>query len=168
MTTRPKRAIPALMLLGLVAGCGREDDLTGQPPEMPVFAEEGLVAGRATWMGTCRNCHLLGIAGAPAVTNFPEWERRLLRGKPALYASALGGIKDEDGTYRMPPHGGNARLFAGAGPQRGRLHGGGARAAPRGHALMGGGLMSGRANPGALPATGTRHRTSHLPLERRQ
>ena len=110
MTIRPKLAILAPGILLLVAGCGGEDDVSTQPLEMPVFAAEGLVAGRAAWMSTCRNCHLLGIAGAPAVTNFTEWDLRLPKGKAALYQSALGGIKGEDGTYRMPPHGGNARL----------------------------------------------------------
>ena len=61
-------------------------------------------------MGTCRNCHLLGIAEAPAVTDKDAWAPRITKGKPALYQSALNGIMGEDGKYRMPPRGGNERL----------------------------------------------------------
>ncbi len=110
MTIRPNPILLAPLLCALLVGCGREDSATAQPPVMPAFQEEGLVAGRAVWMGTCRNCHLLGVAGAPAVTNSAEWAKRLAKGKAALYQSALGGIKGEDGAYRMPPHGGNTRL----------------------------------------------------------
>jgi cytochrome c5 len=77
---------------------------------MPEFSDQRLEAGRAIWMGTCRNCHLLGVAGAPAVTDFAEWEARLTKGKEALYESALHGVRGDDGLYRMPPQGGNQRL----------------------------------------------------------
>jgi cytochrome c5 len=91
-------------------GCGRSETPADAGPIMPKLAGEPLGAGRGIWLGTCRACHLLGAAGAPAVTNFPEWERRLAKGKEALYQSALNGIKGTDGQYRMPPHGGNPRL----------------------------------------------------------
>jgi len=61
-------------------------------------------------MGTCRNCHLLGVAGAPAVTNYPAWAPRIEKGKTALYRSALNGVRGGDGKIRMPPRGGNSRL----------------------------------------------------------
>jgi cytochrome c5 len=77
---------------------------------MPKLAGERLRQGREIWLGTCRACHLMGIAGAPAVTNFAEWEKRIAKGKDALYQSALNGIKGPDGKFRMPPHGGNPRL----------------------------------------------------------
>jgi cytochrome c5 len=77
---------------------------------MPEFSDQRLDAGRAIWMGTCRNCHLLGVAGAPAVTDFAEWDLRLPKGKEALYESALHGVRGDDGLYRMPPQGGNQRL----------------------------------------------------------
>jgi cytochrome c5 len=79
---------------------------------MPIFDDASLAAGRAIWMGTCRNCHLFGAAGAPAVTDFAQWNVRLGKGKSALYQSALGGVRGQDGQYRMPPHGGNPRLSA--------------------------------------------------------
>ena len=94
----------------LVAGCSGPDDPAEAVPEMPRFATEQLAKGRGVWMGTCRNCHLLGVSGAPAVTDYVAWVPRIDKGKPALYQSALGGIKGEDGEYRMPPRGGNAQL----------------------------------------------------------
>ena len=97
------------LALGL-GGCGRSETPTDAGPTMPKLAGEQFGAGRGVWLGTCRACHLLGIAGAPAVTNFSEWDRRLAKGKEALYQSALNGIKGPDGQYRMPPHGGNPRL----------------------------------------------------------
>lgn len=110
MKTSPRLTVLATALVMLSPGCGREDATTTRALEMPVFDDPGLAAGRSVWMGTCRSCHLLGIAGAPAVTDSPEWERRLGKGKEALYQSALVGIHGEDGTYRMPPQGGNPRL----------------------------------------------------------
>ena len=77
---------------------------------MPRFAESGLDRGRGVWMGTCRNCHWLGVAGAPAVTNAAAWAPRIGKGQDALYQSALNGIKGDDGAFRMPPKGGNPRL----------------------------------------------------------
>jgi len=62
------------------------------------------------WMNTCRACHLLGVAGAPAVTDYPNWEPRIAKGMRALYKGPLNGIKGENGKYKMPPRGGNNRL----------------------------------------------------------
>jgi cytochrome c5 len=77
---------------------------------MPRFADEALGKGRGIWMGTCRNCHLLGISEAPAVNDYAAWQPRIEKGKPALYQSALNGIKGADGAFRMPPRGGNPQL----------------------------------------------------------
>ncbi|MET0089778.1 MAG: c-type cytochrome [Candidatus Thiodiazotropha sp.] len=93
-----------------LAGCSQSEDNTAKAPEMPRFADENLAKGRGIWMGTCRNCHLLGISGAPAVTDFNAWEPRIAKGKTALYHSALNGVKGPDGNYRMPPRGGNSQL----------------------------------------------------------
>ncbi len=107
------------LLLGsvlLLLGCSGADESGGskggsnQAPEMPRFADERLAKGRGVWMGTCRNCHLLGISGAPAVTDYMAWAPRIDKGKSVLYQSALHGIKGDDGSYRMPPRGGNAQL----------------------------------------------------------
>jgi cytochrome c5 len=102
-------ALACMLALGLL-GCGRSEAPPEPGPTMPRLPGEHLEAGRSIWLGTCRACHLLGVAGAPAVTNFAEWDRRLAKGKEALYQSALNGIKGPDGQYRMPPHGGNPRL----------------------------------------------------------
>jgi cytochrome c5 len=102
-------ALVTIACLWLTA-CGRSQDPSVAGPTMPKLAGEQLVEGRQIWIGTCRACHLMGIAGAPAVTNFAEWDKRIAKGKEALYRSALNGIKGPDGKFRMPPHGGNARL----------------------------------------------------------
>lgn len=96
--------------LCLLAGCGERPQESGAVPDMPRFAEERLAKGRAIWMGTCRNCHLLGVSGAPAVTDSAAWAPRIEKGASALHQSALNGIKGDDGKFRMPPRGGNDRL----------------------------------------------------------
>ena len=94
----------------LLVACGGPDDTGHAAPEMPRFADETLAKGRAVWMGTCRNCHLLGVSGAPAVSDSMAWESRIGKGVEVLYQSALQGIRGEDGNYRMPPRGGNSQL----------------------------------------------------------
>ncbi len=94
----------------LLWGCSGSGESGSAAPEMPRFADEHLAKGRGVWMGTCRNCHLLGVSGAPAVTDYGAWEPRIEKGRQALYQSALNGIKGIDDGYRMPPRGGNAQL----------------------------------------------------------
>jgi cytochrome c5 len=77
---------------------------------MPRFADPVLAEGRSVWMGTCRACHLMGAAGAPAVTDFENWEPRIAKGIRTLFQSPIHGIKGDDGEYKMPPRGGNDRL----------------------------------------------------------
>ena len=79
-------------------------------PEMPRFGDARLAQGRSVWMGTCKNCHWLGVAGAPAVTDFNAWAQRIAKGKELLYNNALKGVRDEKDEIRMPPRGGNPRL----------------------------------------------------------
>ncbi len=113
MTLRRNQKLLFLMLLGgglLLSGCGESGTESAKAPEMPRFSDQQLMMGRSVWMGTCRNCHLMGVSGAPAVTNHEAWAPRIQKGKPALYHSALNGIKGEDGKFRMPPRGGNAQL----------------------------------------------------------
>lgn len=102
-------AVLALSSL-LLQACGSEPD-TDKPPAMPRFDDPDLSSGRSVWMGTCRNCHLMGVAGAPAVTDFPAWQPRIAKGRDALHHSALNGIDDPTtGEPRMPARGGNNRL----------------------------------------------------------
>ena len=103
------KKIPFYLSLLLLAGCSGQDP-GFQASDMPRFDGPDLSMGRSVWMGTCRNCHLLGVAGAPAVTDYPAWEPRIAKGKPALNHSALGGVKGHDDKFRMPPRGGNDRL----------------------------------------------------------
>jgi len=106
----PARLVIAACAASLLIGCSQGPSEAAKPPEMPSFADEHLSEGRSVWIGTCRNCHLLGVAGAPAVTDFAAWEQRLEKGMDALYRTALDGVKDPDGVYLKPPRGGNTRL----------------------------------------------------------
>jgi len=105
-----KMCVRTVFLVALaiaVAGCGN-----GGPQDagqVPVFEEAPLASGRAIWTQTCRNCHLTGVAGAPALRDYAAWEARVAKGREALYASALNGIADASG-WRMPPRGGNPAL----------------------------------------------------------
>jgi cytochrome c5 len=107
-----RRTIAGLLLVttSWIQGCGPGSPEPAAGFEMPRFADPVLAEGRSVWMGTCRACHLMGAAGAPAVTDFPNWEPRIDRGVEALFKSPIHGIKGEDGKYKMPPRGGNERL----------------------------------------------------------
>lgn len=94
-----------LFLVAFVAGSDELESRKSvlQAPEMPFFKQAELVRGRSVWMGTCRNCHLMGVSNAPAVTDGVAWKPRIINRRERLYGSALNGIKDETGRYRMPP-----------------------------------------------------------------
>ena len=94
-----------LLLLPLLAACGGE-----QPRDaMPSFDAPDLIQGKNTWMQVCRNCHLNGVAGAPAVSDAAAWQQRMAKGRQALYNSAINGISTGKG-WSMPPRGGVERL----------------------------------------------------------
>ena len=57
-----------------------------------------------TYSTTCLACHGSGIMGAPKVGDKAGWKPRIAKGKPALYLSAINGVK------MMPPRGGNPGL----------------------------------------------------------
>jgi cytochrome c5 len=98
------------MLAISIGGCGPQGADSDTELEMPRFDDPSLAEGRSVWMGTCRACHLLGVAGAPAVTDYANWQPRIAKGIKALYKGPMHGIKGEDGKYRMPPRAGNDRL----------------------------------------------------------
>ena len=100
----------AALLVISITGCGPSGTDSAAELEMPRFDDPELAEGRSVWMGTCRACHLLGIAGAPAVTDHANWKPRIAKGMQALYQGPIHGIKGEDGKYRMPPRAGNDRL----------------------------------------------------------
>jgi cytochrome c5 len=97
----------ALALAIAAAGCGNGTPQDAE--QVPVFEEALLASGRAVWTQVCRNCHLTGVAGAPALRDYAAWQPRLAKGREALYASVLNGIPDASG-WRMPPRGGNPAL----------------------------------------------------------
>lgn len=97
----------SLVLAIAAAGCGNGGPQDAE--QVPVFEDETLASGRAVWNQVCRNCHLAGVAGAPALRDYAAWQPRLAKGREALYASALNGIPDASG-WRMPPRGGNPAL----------------------------------------------------------
>jgi cytochrome c5 len=100
----------ALLALGaLLAGCGEDGSRTGAGTSLPTFDDPNLATGRSVWMANCRNCHLTGVAGAPAIGDPAAWVPRFARGRDALQASALDGI-GHAGAWRMPPRGGNPAL----------------------------------------------------------
>ena len=88
-----------------VAGCSDKQEAR----VIPFFEEARLQQGRATWMQVCRNCHLMGVAGAPALNDHEDWLLRLEQGRDALVANAITGIRREDG-WTMPARGGNRSL----------------------------------------------------------
>ncbi len=101
------RVSSALALAITAAGCGNGGSQDAE--QVPVFEDASLASGRAIWTQVCRNCHLAGVAGAPALRDYAAWQPRLAKGREALYASALNGIPDASG-WRMPPRGGNPVL----------------------------------------------------------
>ena len=92
----------------MLLGCA-DDQATLQ---LPRFESQALQQGRATWMQVCRNCHPMGVAGAPAISDDAAWQPRLARDRQSLYDNAISGIRDDSG-WRMPPRGGNETLSDG-------------------------------------------------------
>ncbi len=101
-----------LCLTLVLPGCSEKGADANGVIDMPRFKDARLSQGRSVWMGTCRNCHMLGIAGAPAVSDYKSWLPRIAKGEAALYQSALNGVLNAKGEDAMPPRGGNTRLTA--------------------------------------------------------
>lgn len=104
------RRLFAVFLLG-VAGCSQD---VPPPPlqkdaPFPVFAEARLAQGREVWLGTCRGCHDIGVAGAPRIGDATQWNARAEQGRNVLYRHALEGFFGPGGTM-MPARGGNDAL----------------------------------------------------------
>ena len=62
----------ALALAIAAAGCGNGGPQDAE--QVPVFEEAPLASGRAVWIQVCRNCHLTGVAGAPALRDYAAWQ----------------------------------------------------------------------------------------------
>ena len=99
--------LAAVLLVLTGAACGDGD--RRQVPAVPEFDDPRLQEGRGVWMQVCRNCHLVGVAGAPAIGDYSSWQSRAAKGTEALYSSAIQGIRGEV-DWKMPPRGGNAAL----------------------------------------------------------
>ena len=97
--------IAVLNVLPLLAACSDNQPDTA----LPVFDDPQLIQGKSIWMQVCRNCHLTGVAGAPAIDDAEAWQQRLTKGKVTLYRNAIEGISKEQG-WSMPPKGGVDRL----------------------------------------------------------
>lgn len=102
---RRRSSLVLLVTTALLSACSEDST----QPAIPQFASAELSQGRATWMQVCRNCHLMGVAGAPAIADAGAWQQRLAGNRERLYASAINGI-GTPGAWTMPPRGGNAAL----------------------------------------------------------
>ena len=94
-----------LVVLPLLAACSDEQPGTA----LPTFGSPELTQGKSTWMQVCRNCHLTGVAGAPAIGSAEAWRERVAKGTATLYQNAISGIPKDQG-WSMPPRGGMDRL----------------------------------------------------------
>lgn len=63
-----------------------------------------LAKGEQVFNASCASCHGAGVMGAPKLGDKAAWEPRVAKGKDAVYANALNGVK------LMPPKGGNPAL----------------------------------------------------------
>jgi cytochrome c5 len=104
--TRTAAILAPPLAAALIAGCGAGP----AAPEMPTFEDPRLAQGRSVWMQVCRNCHLLGVSGSPAVDDFAAWAEIRRKGRDVLYRHAIEGIPDPDGGWTMPPRGGHSIL----------------------------------------------------------
>lgn len=113
----------ALLLAAVLCACSPEAStpaasavVAASTPQFPEFDNAHLQQGRAVWMGTCRGCHDIGIAGAPPLGDRAAWAPRIAQGRAVLHAHAREGFFGPAGTM-MPVRGGNealsdAELFA--------------------------------------------------------
>ncbi|MBK8972213.1 MAG: cytochrome c5 family protein [Hahellaceae bacterium] len=92
-----RRKLSVLMLLSGIGLSGCADP-----------AAEALKKGQQIWEGTCKVCHLNGIAGAPPMGNSVAWKPRIEKGEATLVSHALNGFTGNEGT--MPPRGGKPAL----------------------------------------------------------
>jgi cytochrome c5 len=112
LATRTRRSLfgTAFVITAAATLAGCTDSPPG--PQIPSFESAELQQGRAVWMQVCRNCHLMGVAGAPSISDYPAWQDRISTERSQLYDNAINGI-GSDGAWTMPPRGGNASLSDG-------------------------------------------------------
>ena len=94
--------------LGLCS-CGEEPKAPPAPLHERPVADPLLEKGRQVWLGTCKVCHLQGLAGSPPLGNVAAWKDRIAKGKDVLFDHAINGFDSPDGNH-MPARGGNPDL----------------------------------------------------------
>lgn len=92
--TRRRHTVTAVALGLALSACDKTD---------PVLEQ-----GKVVWDGTCKVCHLNGMAGAPKIGDTFVWKNRIAQGTDVLVSHALNGFEGNQGT--MPARGGNPGL----------------------------------------------------------
>ena len=105
-------------LMLMIVACGGDDGgedapsvptASTKPSGPPMPDSPALQAGREVWMANCRNCHQVGLEGAPLFGNADAWAPRLAKGRDTLHDHAINGWFSET-RADMPPRGGNPNL----------------------------------------------------------
>ncbi len=113
----------SLLMVVALAACSKKAEVPVAPAETPVVvapavvtppavaapamvaaSPEVLAAGEKVYTATCSACHAAAVMGAPKLGDKASWGPRIAKGAPALYTSAMDGLK------LMPAHGGNPAL----------------------------------------------------------
>ncbi len=103
----PKSRLIPLILVGLLAACGKSEapaPVAAAPA--PAAADGG--KGADIFKKTCAMCHQTGVAGAPKLGDKADWGPRIAQGNDTLYKHAIEGFNGAKGA--MPPKGGNPAL----------------------------------------------------------
>jgi len=114
----PKSRLIPLILVGLLAACGKSEapapaapaaapaPVAAAPAPAPAAADGG--KGADIFKKTCAMCHQTGVAGAPKLGDKADWGPRIAQGNDTLYEHAIEGFNGAKGA--MPPKGGNPAL----------------------------------------------------------